>query len=144
MKKRNRMISLLLAALLAFPAAPFTTAAMDTPQAVEAAEKKAEITNGNTGTLTLEKGETFQLKANRSDVKWKTSDKKVVTVSKSGKLKAVKKGTAVITLTAGKSKTTLEVTVGTKVADVNVIKSAVALPMGGKSTIKAAVYPADA
>ena len=139
MKKRNRMISLLLAALLAFPAAPFTTAAMDAPQAVEAAEKKAEITNVNTGTLTLEKGETFQLKANRSDVKWKTSDKKVVTVSKSGKLKAVKKGTAVITLTAGKSKTTLEVTVGTKVADVNVIKSAVALPMGGKSTIKAAV-----
>ncbi len=144
MKKRNRMISLLLAALLAFPAAPFTTAAMDAPQAVEAAEKKAEITNVNTGTLTLEKGETFQLKANRSDVKWKTSDKKVVTVSKSGKLKAVKKGTAVITLTAGKSKTTLEVTVGTKVADVNVIKSAVALPMGGKSTIKAAVSPADA
>lgn len=144
MKKRNRMISLLLAALLAFPAAPLTAAALDTPQSVEAAAKQAEITNVKTGTLTLEKGESFQLKANRSDGKWKTSDKKVVTVSKDGKLKAVKKGTAVITLSAGKTKASLEVTVGTKVTDVHVIKSAVALPMGGKSTIKAAVLPADA
>lgn len=144
MKKRNRMISLLLAALLAFPAAPLTTAALDTTQAVEAAEQKAEITNVETGTLTLEKGEVFQLKANRSDVKWKTSDKKVVTVSKTGKLKAVKKGTATITLTAGKTKTSLAVTVGTKVTDVHVIKSAVALPISGKSTIKAAVSPANA
>ncbi len=144
MKKRNRMISLLLAALLAFPAAPLTTAALDTPQAIEAAAKKAEITNVKTGTLTLEKGETFQLKANRSDGKWKTSDKKIVTVSRDGRLKAVKEGTAVITLTAGKTKASMEVTVGTKVTGVNVIKSAVALPMGGQSTIKAAVLPADA
>lgn len=144
MKKRNRMLSLLLAALLAFPAAPLTTTALDAPQAVEAAAKKAQITNVTTESLTLEKGEAFQLKANRSDAAWKSSNPKVVTVTKAGKLKAVKKGTAVITLTAGKTKDSLEVTVGTKVSGVNVIKSAVALPMGGKSTIKAAVSPADA
>lgn len=146
MKKRNRMLSLLLAALLAFPAAPLTaipaegTAAI----AVEAAAKKAEITNVATGTLTLEKGETFQLKTNRTDVKWKSSNPKTVTVSKTGKLKALKKGTAKVTVTAGSTKASIEVTVGTKVAGVNVIKSAIALPVGAKSTIKPNVTPADA
>lgn len=146
MKKRNRMLSLLLAALLAFPAAPLTTASVDSTAAVavEAAVQKAKITNVSTGTLTLEKGETFQLKANRSDVKWKSSNPKAVTVSKNGKLKAVKKGTAKITVTAGSTKASIEVTVGIKVAGVNVIKPAIALPVGAKSTIKPEVTPADA
>ncbi len=146
MKKRNRMLSLLLAALLAFQAAPLTTASVDSTAAVavEAAVQKAKITNVSTGTLTLEKGETFQLKANRSDVKWKSSNPKAVTVSKNGKLKAVKKGTAKITVTAGSTKASIEVTVGIKVAGVNVIKPAIALPVGAKSTIKPEVTPADA
>lgn len=146
MKKRNRVLSLLLAALLAFPAAPFTTVPADStvPAVAEAAAKKAEITNVTTGTLTIEKGETFQLKANRSDVTWKTSNQKVVTVSKTGKLKGVKKGTATITAKAGKTKASIKVTVGTKVTKVNVIKPAIALPVGAKSTIKAEVSPADA
>ena len=146
MKKRNRMLSLLLAALLAFPAAPLTTASVDSTAvvAVEAAVQKAKITNVSTGTLTLEKGEAFQLKANRSDVKWKSSNPKAVTVSRNGKLKAVKKGTAKITVTAGGTKASIEVTVGIKVAGVNVIKPAIALPVGAKSTIKPDVTPADA
>uniref|UniRef100_N2AK88 BIG2 domain-containing protein n=1 Tax=Eubacterium plexicaudatum ASF492 TaxID=1235802 RepID=N2AK88_9FIRM len=146
MKKRNRMLSLLLAALLAFPAAPFATAYVNdtAPIAVEAASRKAKITNVTTGTLTLEKGETFLLKANSSDVTWKSSNPKVVTVSKTGKLKAVKKGTAKITVKAGGTKASVEVTVGTKVTDVNVIKPAIALPIGAKSTIKPDVSPADA
>lgn len=146
MKKRNRMLSLLLAALLVFPAAPFHAVPADGTVAVtaEAAVQKAEITNVATKTLTLEKGETFQLKASRSDVTWKSSNPKAVTVSKTGKLKAVKKGTAKITVKAGKKKDSIQVTVGTKVADVHVVKSAVALPVGAKSTIKPDVSPADA
>lgn len=145
MKKRNRMLSLLLAALLAFQAVPASAALADggALTAVEAAAKKAEITNVTTDTLTIEKGETFQLKANRSDVTWKSSSK-AVTVSKTGKLKGIKKGTAKITLTAGKTKDTITVTVGTKVTDVNVIKSAAALQPGGKYTIKADVLPLNA
>lgn len=146
MKQRNKMISLLLAALLAFPAAPLATVPADSQAlaVAEAAVKKAEITNVKTGTLTIEKGETFQLKANRSDVKWKSSNKKAVTVSKTGKLKGIKKGTATITATAGGTKSSIVVTVGTKVSGVNVVKTAVALPVGGKSTIKAEVSPANA
>lgn len=145
MKKRSRILSLLLASLLAFPAAPLTSVPMDmSPAAVEAAVKEVKITNAQTGTLTIQKGEAFQLKANRSDVTWKSSNKKIVTVSASGKLKGIKKGTAKITAAAGKSKAVIKVTVGTKVTGVNVIKSAVALPVGGQSTIKAEVVPADA
>lgn len=146
MKKSNRMLSLLLAALLAFQAAPYTTAPADAmaPAAVEAAVKNAKITNVKTDALTIEKGESFQLKANRSDVTWKSSNKKVVSVTKTGKLKGLKQGTATITVTAGKTKAQLAVTVGKKVTGVNVIKSAVALPIGAKSTIKVDIAPEDA
>lgn len=146
MKRRNKLISLLLAAMLTFPAAPYTTAPANNMASVvaEAATKKAEITNVKTGTLTIEKGETFQLKSNRSNVKWKSSNQKIVTVSKSGKLKGIKEGTAKVTLTAGKSKVSIDVTVGTKVSNVNVIKSAVALPVGLTSTIKADIAPSNA
>ena len=100
MKKRNKMLSLLLAAMLAFQTVPY--AGLNTgnePVAVvaQAAAKKAEITNVNTKTLTIEKGEVFQLKANRTDVKWKSSNKNVVTVSKTGKLKGKNGGTATVT-----------------------------------------------
>lgn len=143
MKQHRKILSLLLAVLLAFQAAPYTG---NEPVAVvaEAAAKKAEITNVQTKTLTIEKGEVFQLKANRTDAKWKSSNKKVATVSKSGKLKGKTEGAATVTLVSGKTKASLEVTVGTKVAGVNVIKSAVALPVGAKSTIKADVSPENA
>lgn len=145
MKKRGRIVSLLLAALLAFPAAPLSAMPLDAaPKTVEAAAKSVKVTNVQTGTVTIQKGETFQLKANRSDVTWKSSNKKIVTVSASGKLKGLKKGTAKITAKAGTSKTVIEVTVGTKVTGINVVKSAVALTVGSKSTIKAQVSPADA
>lgn len=147
MKKRNRMLPLLLAAMLAFQSAPCTDALFQNEAAVsaQAAVKGLKITNVKTETLTIEKGETFQLKANRKDVKWSSSNKKIVKVTKSGKLiGGVKEGEATIGLTAGKSVVTLKVTVGTKVASVNVIKPAIALTVGGKSTIKADVAPANA
>lgn len=58
-------------------------------------------------TLTLKKGKTLTLKtgfaptnASIKTLKWKSSNKKVVSVSSKGKLKALKKGTATITATA--------------------------------------------
>ena len=64
-------------------------------------------------TYTLKKGKTLKLKAKvklgRGDTikKWKSSNKKVATVSKSGKIKALKKGKAKITviLKSGKKAT---------------------------------------
>ena len=50
---------------------------------------------------TVKKGKTVQLKVSGADkVKWTTSDKKIATVSKNGKVKGKKKGICVITCTA--------------------------------------------
>ncbi len=147
MKKQKVVQALLLAALLVFQAVPLPVNSYGMNQVTveaEAAAKKAEITNVETDTLTIEKGEAFRLKANRSDVVWKSSNKKIVSVNKAGKLKGIKKGTAKITAFAGKTKASIQVTVGTKVANVNVVKPAIALTIGGQSTIKAEISPEDA
>ena len=69
-------------------------------------------------TLTLKKGKTYTLKAtmkpkNSTDtVKWKSSNKKVVSVTQKGKIKVLKKGKATITVTtSSKKKATCKVTV---------------------------------
>ena len=68
-------------------------------------------------TLSLKKGKSYQLKTtvkplNTTDkVTFKSSNKKVATVSAKGKIKAKKKGKATITITAGKKKVTCKVTV---------------------------------
>ncbi len=63
--------------------------------------------------VTLCKGETLQLKVQNSkkNISWKTSNKKVATVSQSGKVKGQKKGTAVITATVGKKNLKCKITV---------------------------------
>ena len=71
---------------------------------------------------TLKKGETLTVKVKEitpktaagQELKWTTSDKKVATVDKNGKIKAVKKGTCVITCTAknnSKVKAEIKITV---------------------------------
>lgn len=146
MKKQRRLLSMLLVLLIAFPTMPIPAFYGNTinEATAEAAVKKAKITNVATGTLTIEKGESFKLQANRSDLKWKSSDKKIVTVSKAGKIKGIKDGKATVTASAKNTKASVEVTVGTKVSSVNVIKPAMALVVGAQSTIKAEISPADA
>ena len=70
--------------------------------------------------VSLKKGDTFNLKATinpkdstNKDATWKSSNKKVVQDEKSSKIKALKKGTATITVTTkdGKKKATCKVTV---------------------------------
>lgn len=63
--------------------------------------------------VTLCKGEALQLKVQNSkkNISWKTSNKKVATVSQSGKVKGQKKGTAVITATVGKKNLKCKITV---------------------------------
>ena len=76
-KRQRRMLSLLLALLLAFPAMPVPTGYSYGNITTQAAAKKVKIVNVTTGTLTIQEGESFQLKTNRSGLKWKSSDKKV-------------------------------------------------------------------
>ena len=55
----------------------------------------------NSNEVTLKRGKKFQLEVINTDqaVKWSTNNKKVATVSKTGKVKAKKKGSAIITAT---------------------------------------------
>lgn len=69
----------------------------------------------NKTSVSLYKNQTYRLKAKvtgkKKKVKWKSSKPSVVSVSKSGKLKAKKKGTAIITVTVNKVKKTCRVKV---------------------------------
>lgn len=66
----------------------------------------------NITNITMSKGQTKQLKlSGAKKITWKSSKKSVVTVSSKGKIKAKKKGTAVITATAAGKKYRCNVTV---------------------------------
>lgn len=70
--------------------------------------------------VSLAKGQsiTLSVKNNRKKVKWVSSDKKVASVNGKGKIKALKKGTAVITAAVGKKKYKCNVTISDKKANV--------------------------
>ena len=74
-----------------------------------------KVTSGTS--VTIKKGKTHQIKATRSPVTcvqkitYKTSNKKVATVSSSGKIKAKKKGKAKITVKCGKKSKVIKVKV---------------------------------
>lgn len=79
--------------------------------------KKVSVTNVEKKALTLKKGKSFTLKTSvqpvttQDKLTYSSSNTKVATVSKSGKIKAKKKGTAKITVQSGKKKVTIKVTV---------------------------------
>lgn len=79
--------------------------------------KKAATVKLNKTTLSLSRGDYQQLKAQLTKgatdtLNWKSSNKKVVTVDKNGVIKAVKKGTATITVkTSGGKKAVCKITV---------------------------------
>ncbi|MGN0367899.1 MAG: Ig domain-containing protein, partial [Wujia sp.] len=119
-----------------------------------AAEKKTvksvKITNVSTSSLVLKKGKTFKLKTKvevtgkaSKKVSYSSSNTKVATVSSTGKIKAVKNGTAKITVKStlnNKKKATIKVIVGTPVTKVSMNKTKQAY-VGDKFTLKVTVTP---
>ena len=86
------------------------------------ATKSIKVTNAATGRnqgkkATLKRGQSLKLKAaltpitSLQKVTWSTSNKKIVTVSKSGVIKAKKKGKATITVKSGNKKYNIKITV---------------------------------
>ena len=79
--------------------------------------KKIKVSNVKKGKLSLKSGKSFGLNvvitpSNSTDaVKYTSSDNKIVTVDKNGKIKAVKKGRVKVTITSGKIKSVITVTV---------------------------------
>lgn len=141
-----------LIAVITVAAMAATSVTVPEPEHVQAAAKKITITNVPYGTLTIKKGSTYQLKAkagSKSNLKfvWQSSNKKKVSVSKNGKIKGLKNGTATITVSTKKKnykKAKIKVTVGTKVSQVKVIKPAMVLCVGSTAKIKSQVLPKNA
>ena len=84
------------------------------PQTSQKTTRKIKL---NRRKLTLKKGKSFRLKVtltpadSQDKITYKTSNKKIATVSKTGKIKAKKKGTAKITVISGKKKAVCKVKV---------------------------------
>ena len=91
-------------------------------QKAAVATKSIKVTNTATGKnqgkkATMKRGQSLKLKAaltpvtSLQKVTWSTSNKKIVTVSKSGVIKAKKKGKATITVKSGNKKYNIRITV---------------------------------
>lgn len=108
----------------------------------------------NKTSLSLTAGKTYQLKetispsnATITAVTWKSSNTKVATVDKNGKVKGVLKGTATITVTTkdGNKTATCKVTVKNVVpTGVKLNTSSVSVKVGKTYTLKATVTPGNA
>lgn len=106
-----------------------------------------------TGTVKLKMTKTLKLKATMkpasalSELTWKTSDRKVATVSKNGVVKPKKPGTTTITVKTANGKTAkVKVrVVAVKPTKVKITKGSKAtIYVGGKLTLKAKLYPTGA
>ena len=74
------------------------------------AAKKVKL-NKTKATIYVGKTVTLKLKNNKAKVKWSSSNKKIATVSKKGKVKGKKAGKATITAKVGKKKYKCKITV---------------------------------
>ena len=102
--------------------------------------------------LTLDTGKSYTLKAtitpsNTTDktLKWSTSDKKVVTVTQEGVIKAVSRGEATITVkTSNGLKATCKVTVNQPVTSIKISSTAITVYMGETAKLTASAQPTNA
>lgn len=145
MKKECRKIGTLLLILLVL--------INSIPVQTQAAAKKAAVTKVklNKTQYVLKKGEKIKLKASVSPakaklsakMKWKSSNKKVVSVTQKGVVRArAKKGTAKITVKAGKKKASCKITVGIPVKKITA--SDYNMFTGETAKLKASVLPQKA
>lgn len=144
MKRSNRFMAVI-AVILAF-ALTFTGVSIPANAAATSTVKSITVKNLPSNTLTLKAGKAFTLKTNTTsgNLKFSTSNKKIVTVSSAGKIKAVKKGSANITISLksnAKIKKVVKVTVGQPATRVKVNKSALTIKKGRSAVIKATVGP---
>ena len=137
----RRLVSVLLVFVLLF------TALAVIPAAAAAETKSNSAAVKIKGAKTVRAGETITLKANQS-VSWKSSNKKVATVSKKGVVKGIKAGKVKITATAKSgAKATVTVTVKPKlVKSIKITAPTTTLDLYGTKTVtlKAKASPADA
>ena len=102
----------------------------------------------NYKSVVMKKGSKLTLKATvtpgKKKVTWKSSKKKIVSVSAKGVVKAKKKGVATITAKAGKKKATCKITVGIPVSKVVVDQTTLSMQVSEAKQLTASVQPANA
>ncbi len=105
-------------------------------------KKSASLVKGKT--LTLKP--TIKPRGVKATYKWKSSNKKVATVNKNGVVKGVKKGTAIIIVTAGGKQATCKITVTNpvKVKGIKFKKKAYNVKKGMTVTLKTTFTPKNA
>ena len=116
------------------------------------AKKQTVSITLNKPAYTLKKGKTVKLKATlnqaakKKGVEWKSSNPKVASVSKSGKVAAKKNGKTTITarIKGTKVKAASRITVGAPVSRIRLNRKSVTLKAGQKFTLKATVSPKKA
>ncbi len=143
----KKLFAFLLALALALATLTVPALAEDAPKAGKA---KTVITLSHSGTVTLNKGDTLQLTATvtpNKKVTWKSSSKKIATVSKTGLVTAKKTGTATITAKAGKktAKVKIKVVDPYKPTGVSISQGKSAkLNLGGTLQLGAVLKPSTA
>ena len=148
--KKSMAVTLALSMILGTPGIPAGAA----KKGAVAKVQSVSIEKPDTKTLVLKKNEKFQLKTKvlakggiSKKVTFKSSDRKVVTVSKKGRLAAKKKGTAKITVASmakPSKKAVLTVKVGIPVKKVNLSDAKLTGKAGESVKLKATVLPKDA
>lgn len=116
MRKESKWVyAVLFMAVLLLAAGNSSTvyAKSNTLKTVSISAKELSLTKGQSAALSV--------KNNRKKVKWASSDKKVASVNGKGKIKALKRGTAVVTAAVGKKKYKCSVTVSDKKANVLIV-----------------------
>lgn len=151
-KARKRLFSLFLVLTMALTSVSVPSVTAEAAKTVTV--KKVQITNPKKKSVTLNKGKTLQIKVKitpknvkNKKVTYKSSKKKIASVSKKGKVKGLKVGTAKITVTSNanrKKKATLTVKVVTPVSKVTVSPAAATINVGASTTLKASVTPKNA
>ena len=104
MKTTKKLLALIFAVVLSFSMLPTTN--INAASKVKLSKTKTTIYVGKTVTL--------KLKNNKKKVKWTTSNKKIATVSKKGKVKGKKAGKVTITAKVRKKKYKCKITVKKK------------------------------
>lgn len=101
MKRAKKIIAILLALVLSISMIPTTSVS---------AAKKVKL-NKTKATIYVGKTVILKLKNNKKKIKWSSSNKKVATVTKKGKVKGKKAGKATITAKVGSKKYKCKITV---------------------------------
>ncbi|MBP3325438.1 MAG: carbohydrate binding domain-containing protein [Coprococcus sp.] len=150
MGKLKKAIAMFMVIIMVTSSMSFVSDAATTKKQVT----KVSVTNVKYGTVVLKKNKTYKLKVKVSrtggaskKVTFKSSNPSVVKVSSTGKMKALKKGSATITVRSKfnrRKKATVKVVVGTPVTKVKLNKSKASGYVGNKIKLKATVSPRKA